>query len=213
MKYLLAIIILLHGLIHFMGFAKAFGYAEIKQLTVPISKASGTFWLIAALLFIITAVLFLLNKQSWWMVSLAAVIISQVVIITSWHDAKFGTIANIIILIAAIFGFTGSRFENSYAADVKQNLQRSNTLPDETLTAADMQHLPEPVQRVAHLLPMTPVVDLIKLAYAGVGIDGRVPAGPAEVLAGAGGMLLPLVVWTVAALVLGLRRFRWDPRS
>ena len=76
-----------------------------------------------------------------------------------------------------------------------------------------LEWLPEPVQRVAHLLPMTPVVDLIKLAYAGVGIDGRVPAGPAEVLAGAGGMLLPLVVWTVGALVLGLRRFRWDPRS
>ena len=33
-----AIITLIHGLIHLMGFTKAFNYAEINQLTQPISK-------------------------------------------------------------------------------------------------------------------------------------------------------------------------------
>ena len=76
-----------------------------------------------------------------------------------------------------------------------------------------LEWLPEPVARVAHLLPMTPVIDLVTFGYTGVGIDGRVLTGTAEVLAGAGGMLLPLVVWTAGALLLGMRRFRWDPRS
>lgn len=76
-----------------------------------------------------------------------------------------------------------------------------------------LEWLPDPVQRIAHVLPMTPVVDLIKFAYTGAGVDGRVLTGAAELLTGAGGMLLPLLLWTAAALFLGMRRFRWDPRS
>ncbi len=83
----------------------------------------------------------------------------------------------------------------------------------ETAKLSGGEWLPEPVARVAHLLPMTPVIDLVTFGYTGVGIDGRVLTGTAEVLAGAGGMLLPLVVWTAGALLLGMRRFRWDPRS
>lgn len=72
--------------------------------------------------------------------------------------------------------------------------------------------LPDAVQRVAHLLPMTPVIDLITLAYLGTGTDGRVPAGGDLALA-AGAMVLPLVIWTGATIVEGIRRFRWDARS
>ncbi|MFT3862333.1 ABC transporter permease [Micropruina sp.] len=73
--------------------------------------------------------------------------------------------------------------------------------------------LPEPVARVAHLMPMTPVIDLITFAYTGIGVDGRVLTSPSEVLPGVGGMLLPLLLWSAGSLLLGLRRFRWDARS
>ncbi len=46
------------------------------------------------------------------MIAIATVILSQIIIIMNWQDAKAGTIANIIILIAAIFSFTSYRFEN-----------------------------------------------------------------------------------------------------
>ena len=39
-----------HGLIHLMGFAKGFGYADLPQLTQPISRAWGLAWLAAAVL-------------------------------------------------------------------------------------------------------------------------------------------------------------------
>ncbi len=42
-KYFFAAIILIHGLIHCMGFAKAFGYGNITQLSKDISKPSGLF--------------------------------------------------------------------------------------------------------------------------------------------------------------------------
>ena len=63
LKYLLAFIILTHGLIHFMGFAKAFNYGNITQLTKEISKPSGMLWLVTAFLFIATTILFLLKPE------------------------------------------------------------------------------------------------------------------------------------------------------
>jgi hypothetical protein len=38
MKTAIIVIILLHGLIHLMGFVKSFGLADISELTLPISS-------------------------------------------------------------------------------------------------------------------------------------------------------------------------------
>lgn len=102
LRYLIALIILMHGLIHFMGFAKAFGYGNITQITKEVPKTEGVFWLLTAFIFIIASILFLLKKDTWIITSIIAVVISQILIILAWKDAKFGTIANIIILITAI---------------------------------------------------------------------------------------------------------------
>lgn len=147
MKFIFAFLILIHGLIHFMGFAKAFGYGDMKQLTIPISKPVGALWMLTAFLFIIAVILLLLKKENWWMLAIIAIILSQVVIIMSWKDAKFGTIPNIIILIVAIFSWGSSRFENSWRKDVKNNLFNNNTITAEAITEADLQNLPLPVQR------------------------------------------------------------------
>ncbi len=147
LKYLLAFIILIHGLIHFMGFAKAFNYGNITQLTKEISKPSGMLWLLTAFLFIATIILFLLKKDAWIFLGLASVIISQILIFTVWQDAKFGTIANVIMLAAIILNYGTYRFEKGYQKDVKENLQRTNMLKTDLLTEADLLLLPGPVQR------------------------------------------------------------------
>ena len=102
LKYFFALIILMHGLIHFMGFAKAFGYGNITQITKEVPKTEGIFWLLTAFIFIIATILFLLKKDAWIITSIIAVMISQILIFLVWKDAKFGTIANIIILAVAI---------------------------------------------------------------------------------------------------------------
>ncbi|MEZ5088179.1 MAG: ABC transporter permease [Tessaracoccus sp.] len=76
-----------------------------------------------------------------------------------------------------------------------------------------LEFLPEMLQTVAHWLPMTPVIDLVTLAYACTGIDGTAVVGIAGFGAAALQMLLPLAFWTAAAMWLGLRTFRWDARS
>lgn len=73
--------------------------------------------------------------------------------------------------------------------------------------------LPGLAQTAAHWLPMTPVVDLIALAYTGTGIGGAAVEGPADLALTALRMMAPLAVWTAGCMWLGLRGFRWDARS
>ena len=104
-----------------MGFAKAFDYGNITQLTKEISKPEGMVWLLTAFLFITATVLFPLKNVSWPIFCIVAVIMSQVLIINIWSDAKFGTIANAIILIVAIAGWATQNFKARFRNDVKTN--------------------------------------------------------------------------------------------
>jgi hypothetical protein len=169
LKYLLALIIVLHGLIHFIGFVKAFNYGNINQITKEISKPSGLLWLITGLLFAIATIFFLLKKEGWMLFGLAAVIISQILIFTVWQDAKFGTIANIIILAAIILNYGSYRFEKGYQTDVNENRQRSNTLKTEILTESDLLPLPDPVQRYIRYAGVInrPKVKNIRIVFEG----------------------------------------------
>lgn len=147
LKYIFSIILLVHGLIHCMGFAKAFGYGNITQLTKDITRPAGSIWLFACLLFI-TAAIGLLVKKEWWPVLLFfAVAVSQVVISMSWKDARFGTIVNGIILLVAIAGWGNRQFESLFIKDVKTNLQHTGNIQTDMLTDADIQYLPSPVKK------------------------------------------------------------------
>ena len=104
-KVIFASVIIIHGLIHLMGFVKAFRLAEINQLTQTIHKPIGFLWLISSLLFITAAAIFLLKKDWWWMIAAPVLVLSQVLIIMYWQDAKYGTIVNMIILIGIVIGY------------------------------------------------------------------------------------------------------------
>ena len=168
-RILFLILMLAHGLIHFMGFAKAFNYGNITQISKEISKPSGMLWLLTAFLFIAATILFLLKKDAWIFVGLAAVIISQIIIFTVWKDAKFGTIANIIVLVVAILSWGSYHFEKSYQQDVKENLQRINMLKMDLLTEMDLLPLPEPVQRYLKYAGVLnkPKLKSIRIAFEG----------------------------------------------
>ena len=148
MKIFFIFIIVVHGLIHLLGFVKAFKLAEVAQLTQGISKPAGAAWLLAALLFIITSLLFLLQKDYWWAIVVPALVNSETLIIFSWGDAKYGTIANIIILlplIVSIMGALPSSFHNIYKAEIRKGLYRFSEMP--LVSEFDLHDLPVPVQK------------------------------------------------------------------
>lgn len=111
-KILLSFVMVVHGLIHLLGFVKAYNLASVEQLTEDISKTAGMFWLLVCILFLVTVFLYFTQNDIWWMVGTATVIISQLLIILSWSDAKYGTIANIIIVIPIIMAITEQFPEN-----------------------------------------------------------------------------------------------------
>lgn len=147
MKWIFFFIVITHALIHLLGFLKAFQLAEINQLTQSISKPMGILWLIALILFFAAAIQLISNNDLWWITALAAVILSQVLIILFWQDAKFGTIANIIILLSVIAGYGFWSFENIFNNDVIVRLETSSKIEKNLLTEKDIEHLPLPVQK------------------------------------------------------------------
>nr|HRC87082.1 hypothetical protein [Thermoanaerobaculia bacterium] len=99
MKTVLLLLLTVHGLIHLMGFAKAFGYARLEALRGPVSRPMGLLWLAAALLLVTAAALVLLAPKLWWWAGAAGLVLSQLAIVSSWKDARFGTLANLLLLL------------------------------------------------------------------------------------------------------------------
>jgi hypothetical protein len=152
MILLFAVFLVVHGLIHLMGTAKAFGVVEMPQLTQQIELPLGMLWFLAAGLLVATAIALFIWPQWWWAIGAAAVIVSQVVIVTSWADARYGTIANVILLVGVAFGFFSQgpwSFRAEFDREVAQGLRRAVATP--TLTEGDLAPLPAAVQRYIRL--------------------------------------------------------------
>lgn len=145
-KILFVLLIFLHGLIHLMGFAKAFGYGDIAAITRPISKSSGIAWLLACILFIIAGAGAVMKKEWWPWIAFVAVILSQIIIVVNWNDARWGTLANGIILVFSLIGYANLQFEKeSISATKKMLSQQFATAAN--IRQQDISQLPAPVQR------------------------------------------------------------------
>ncbi len=137
----------LHGLIHLMGFAKAFGFTDTRQLQLPVSRAAGFLWLLTCLLFLSSAFLLFLQKDYWWMAALPAVVLSQVLIIANWKDARYGTLINFVVLVPLIVAFAGWNFNRQFCGEATRILNASVVSGKEIIQTEQLNSLPAPVQR------------------------------------------------------------------
>jgi hypothetical protein len=101
---LFAIVLVIHGLIHLLGFVKAFGWADLPALTQPISTLFGLVWLTACGLFFVTALAVVAWPRWWWAPGAAAVSVSMLAISQSWTDARAGAVANLLVLVGILVG-------------------------------------------------------------------------------------------------------------
>ena len=128
MRWFLLAIIVVHGLLHLMGVAKAFGLAALPNLERPISREMGLLWLAAAVLVLVSAPVLLVAPRWFWLVGAIAVVLSQTAVVASWRDAKFGTGANVVLLLAVVHGFLAhgpSSLRAEYRSEANAALARA----------------------------------------------------------------------------------------
>jgi len=137
-----------HGLIHLLGAAKGFGWAEVDQLSQPIGPLAGGIWFVAAVLVCVAAALLGRGAPTWWWaVAGAAAVTSQVAIATSWGDAKAGTVINVLLILGAAYAFA-SVGPTSYHAQWHDRATQALSDAEPAgpiVTEADLVDLPAPL--------------------------------------------------------------------
>jgi len=147
MKWFVFTAALLHGLIHILGFLKGSGFKEVRELTLPVSKPEGIIWLSATSLFVLFAILFITGNKYAWLAGIAAVIVSQVLIILFWKDAAFGTLPNVLILAVSVFSFGTFSFNKLIEHETNLILSQNNPKNEKIITESDIESLPGPVKK------------------------------------------------------------------
>ncbi|HYF02819.1 MAG TPA: DUF6544 family protein [Patescibacteria group bacterium] len=145
-RVLVIFVLVVHGLIHLLGFVKAFDIEHIGALTQNVTRPLGFLWLLCVLLFVVSALGLYLKSNTWWISAITSIVLSQVLILITWNDAKYGTIANIVILVAAIVSYGQWSFTTTTSAELQAFLP-SEKREYQIVGFNDITHLPLAVQR------------------------------------------------------------------
>jgi hypothetical protein len=153
LRILLTFILLVHGLIHLLGFVKEFGLAKVNELSdnshdwpASVVWFAGSLWLVACLLFFVSAIQFQTKTDWWWMVAAAAVTVSQVLIILYWQDAKYGSLVNGLLVLAIILSYGSWQFNAMVKKEVSPFVRQVNPTP-QTVTLQMLEPLPPVIQK------------------------------------------------------------------
>ena len=121
MKFAIIGLLAVHGLIHAVGFAGAWGLAEFQGASRvptnfvtarpddPIVRILGIVWLLALVTFVVAAYLLLMDSAAWRPVAIAAAAVSMVPVALWWQNAPMGAVANALVLVAV---FLAPRLDN-----------------------------------------------------------------------------------------------------
>jgi hypothetical protein len=154
LRIFVAFIMAVHGLIHLLGFAKEWRLAAVSQLkgdtliplTGGLARVVGLLWLLACLLLLFATLTYLVRKEWWWMIGLVAIVLSQILITLYWQDAKFGSVANLILLLACVLSYAAWTFDGMARKELTALLPA--TLAEKrTVTMNQITSLPPVVQK------------------------------------------------------------------
>jgi hypothetical protein len=185
LRYPVAAIVALHGLIQLIGAARGFGWLEPVESIGQIGASVGLVWLCGSLLTLATAVLLALDVRAWWAVALGAAAVSQALVISSWADAAAGTAGSVVLLLAGVYGLLSRGPGGLRAAYIRRRdaaIRRaidheSATGSRPLVTEADVADLPP---LVATYLRRTGAIGRPRVTSLHATVHGRIRSGPAE---------------------------------
>jgi hypothetical protein len=118
-----AVIAILHGLVHLMGFAAYWPLANVPELPYKTSLLNGRWevgaagmrlfsllWLLAALGWVVAGVLLVFKQPSWAPLMLGATLLSLVICILDWGAAFRGAWIDLVFLVI-LFVVFGLRYQ------------------------------------------------------------------------------------------------------
>ena len=150
LKLALIGLLVLHGALHLLGFAKGFNLAALPQLQLPISRHLAVWWLVAASALVAAATALMGGSRYWGAIGVVASVLSQVLIFGQFKDAKYGTVANVLIFVPALFGALDLRPGSLRSSYLRASAELIHSTQGQTATlvnASELAHLPTPVQR------------------------------------------------------------------
>lgn len=110
-RYLVLALFVFHGLIHVMGFAAVWQLGQFNTVsniptlppyltaTSPLVAGLGILWLAAALIFLAAAAGLAMSSPWWRIVAAVASLLSLLLCVMWWNDAKFGAVIDSAILV------------------------------------------------------------------------------------------------------------------
>lgn len=114
---IVAIVFIVHGLVHLIGFVVPWRLADVEGFAYKTTllfgnldvgdvgiRVIGLLWLLVAIGFVVAGVA-LFTSQSWWqMLTLWVTLLSLVICILGLPDSQFGVLVNLAILAYLFFG-------------------------------------------------------------------------------------------------------------
>ena len=179
-RRVLGAFVMMHGLIHVLGVVKGFGWAHVAQLSEPVGVGVAFGWLAAAVLVTGAGLLLVIGVRWWWAVGLVAAVVSQLVIVTSWRDARMGTVANVVLAFAALHGLAAEGplgLRAGYRRSALRAVADAPSVAPGVITIADLARLPGPV---AAYVVASGAVGQPHVAGFVARIRGRIRGGPDE---------------------------------
>lgn len=144
MRTVLLLLLTLHALIHLLGFAKAFGLMALPNFQLPVSRPMGLAWLGAALQLLTWLVAMGTGNRWAWVLGVFALGLSQALILIHWDAARWGSLANLLVLILVLAGYGEWLFRQSAEREASR-LSAAQEVATVPLQNPDF--LPDPVRR------------------------------------------------------------------
>lgn len=178
MRIATVVLLVLHALIHLLGVAKEWRLLQLPEMTgrtlftLPewANKLVGGGWLTGCLLLLTAAALLCAQLKHWWLLALCGVAVSQLLVIYSWHDAKVGTIANVLLLLPIVAAIAHGKFERDNHLLIHKLFTNRAAENSGLVQSADLERVPPLVRRwlVASRVVGKPRVHSVRLRQSGL---------------------------------------------
>lgn len=155
-----ALLLILHGIAHLIGFRAAFWPAAAQSGSAPLldrpgfigdvgTKALGLGWLVMTLAYLTAALLLLGRESSWLRLALWTSAASLVLCSLSWPDARIGVAIDVLLMLGLglISRSNGEHLEHAFRAELRRASLPIATSPQAAIDEHAISSLPEPVKR------------------------------------------------------------------